>query len=159
MSLLAALSRAYDRLPDAPAHGFSAEKIGFCVLLNPDGSVASVEDLRDDDKKRSPRILQVPQPPIRTSGLKACFLWDKTAYALGIGGKEATATPAEHDFFKAEHERWLAQTTDEGLLSFLGFLRHWTADQFADWPQDISDKNIVFALAPDYMNGYIHDCQ
>ena len=42
MSLLASLVRAYDRLPDAPPYGFSTEKIGFCVLLNRDGSVATL---------------------------------------------------------------------------------------------------------------------
>lgn len=59
MSMLASLVRAYDRLPDAPPFGFSTEKIGFCVLLNAAGSVASVEDLRGDDRKRSPRMLLV----------------------------------------------------------------------------------------------------
>lgn len=39
MSLLSALVRAYDRLPDAPPYGFSSEKICFCVILNPDGTV------------------------------------------------------------------------------------------------------------------------
>lgn len=50
MSMLAALAQAYDRLPDKPPFGYSAEKIGFCVVLNADGSVADVVDLRDTDK-------------------------------------------------------------------------------------------------------------
>ena len=45
MSLLTSLARAYDRLPDAPPYGFSTEKIGFMVSLNPNGSVAHVIDL------------------------------------------------------------------------------------------------------------------
>ena len=66
MSLLAALARACDRLPNAPPYGFSSEKIGFCIVLNRDGSEAEVIDLRDTDKKRSPRMLLV-QFPIRES--------------------------------------------------------------------------------------------
>lgn len=54
MSLLASLVQAYDRLPDAPPYGFSTEKIGFCVLLNADGSVASVEDLRATTRNAAP---------------------------------------------------------------------------------------------------------
>ena len=69
MSLIAALTRAYDSLPDAPPFGYSSEKIGFCVVLNQDGSVIDVKDLRDTDKKRSPRVTFVPQAAKRTAGI------------------------------------------------------------------------------------------
>lgn len=75
MSLLASLVRAYDRLPDKPPFGFSVEKIGFCVTLRPDGAVDQVIDLRDDDRKRSPRMLLVPQAIKRTAGIAPNFLW------------------------------------------------------------------------------------
>lgn len=39
MSILASLAKAYDRLPDAPSYGLSAEKNGFLISLNDDGSV------------------------------------------------------------------------------------------------------------------------
>ena len=59
MSILASLVRAYDRLPDAPPYGYSSEKVGFLVSLNPDGSVAHVIDMRTDSgKKRLPLMLQ-----------------------------------------------------------------------------------------------------
>ena len=61
MSILAALTRAYERLPDAAPYGYSSEKIGFCIVLNPDGTVTEVADLRDTDKKCSPRLMLVPQ--------------------------------------------------------------------------------------------------
>lgn len=161
MSLLASLVRAYDRLPGAPPYGYSAEKIGFCVLLNPDGSVAGVADLRGDDKKRSPRVLLVPQPPIRTSGKKACFLWDKTAYCLGVTAGNAPRAQEEHALFVADHERWLADADDAGLRAFLSFLRRWTPDRFGppDWDQDLVDQNVVFALAGQHREGFIHDTQ
>lgn len=159
MSMLASLVRAYDRLPDAPPFGFSTEKIGFCVVLNADGSVASVEDLRGDDRKRSPRMLLVPQPPIRTSGKKSCFLWDKTAYSLSVTAGSHERILAEHRVFLMEHEKWLAGTADSGLLAFLRFLRAWTPEQFIGplWPDDLVDQNVVFALADEYREGFIHD--
>ncbi|MGD9919438.1 MAG: type I-C CRISPR-associated protein Cas8c/Csd1 [Paenirhodobacter sp.] len=159
MSLLAALVRAYDRLPDAPPFGYSAEKIGFCVVLNGDGTVTEVIDLRDTDKKRSPRVMLVPQPPVRTSGKKSCFLWDKTAYALGVTAGEAKRTAEEHAFFISEHERWLNGTEDAGLRAFLLFLSRWTPEDFAPplWTEDMRDLNVVFALQEEYRERFLHD--
>ncbi|MTH65597.1 type I-C CRISPR-associated protein Cas8c/Csd1 [Paracoccus shanxieyensis] len=159
MSMLASLVRAYDRLPDAPPFGFSTEKIGFCVLLNADGSVASVEDLRGDDRKRSPRMLLVPQAVKRTAGISPNFLWDKSAYVLGVTAGDGKRTAEEHAAFRARHAEWLAQTDDPGLLAFLRFLDGWTPDAFAApvWHDEMRDQNIVFALADEYRQGYLHD--
>lgn len=159
MSMLASLVRAYDRLPDAPPFGFSTEKIGFCVLLNADGSVASVEDLRGDDRKRSPRMLLVPQAVKRTAGIAPNFLWDKSAYVLGVTAGEGKRTAEEHAAFRARHAEWLAETDDPGLLAFLRFLDGWSPDAFALplWPEDLRDQNIVFALAEEYREGFLHD--
>ena len=55
LSLVASLVRTYERLPYAPEFDYSLQKIGFCVVLNPDGSVAEVTDLSDHDKNRKPR--------------------------------------------------------------------------------------------------------
>lgn len=93
-SLRAALVRAYDRLPDRPPFGYSTEKIGFCVVLNPDGSVAHVEDPRDTGKKRSPRRLMVPQARKRSVGIDLNMLWDKTAYVPGVTAGKGKRTGA-----------------------------------------------------------------
>lgn len=159
MSLLASLVRAYERLPDAPPFGYSTEKIGFCLVLNADGSVAEVVDLRDTDRKRSPRMLRVPQPPVRTSGKKSCFLWDKTAYALGVTAGDGKRTAEEHDFFISEHERWLSGTDDPGLRAFLLFLRRWSAEEFVPplWPAELCDLNLVFAFQEEYRERFLHE--
>lgn len=159
MSLLASLARAYDRLPDAPPYGFSTEKIGFCVLLNRDGSVAGVEDLRATDKKRSPRMLLVPQAVKRTAGISPNFLWDKSAYVLGVTAGEGKRTADEHAAFRARHAEWLTGTEDEGLLALTRFLTDWTPEAFAPpvWPEDLRDQNIVFALSDEYLDGMLHD--
>lgn len=157
MSLLAALARAYDRLPDAPPYGFSSEKIGFCIVLNPDGSVAEVADLRGDDKKRSPRMLLVPQAVKRTVGIAPNFLWDKSAYVLGVTAGEGKRTSDEHAKFRAQHLDWLAQSDDAGLQALRRFLEGWTAESFAPplWPDELRDQNIVFRLSGEYE--YLHD--
>lgn len=159
MSMLASLVRAYDRLPDAPPFGFSTEKIGFCVLLNADGSVASVEDLRGDDRKRSPRMLLVPQAVKRTAGIAPNFLWDKSAYVLGVTAGDGKRTAEEHAAFRARHAEWLAETDDPGLRAFLRFLDGWRPDAFAPplWRDEMRDQNIVFALAEEYRERFLHD--
>ena len=159
MSMLASLLRAYERLPDAPPFGFSAEKIGFCVLLNDDGSVAGVEDLRDTDKKRSPRMLLVPQAVKRTAGIAPNFLWDKSAYVLGVTAGEGRRTAEEHAVFRARHAEWLAGSDDRGLLALTRFLDRWVPGDFVPplWPEEVRDQNIVFALADGYRDGYLHD--
>lgn len=159
MSLLAALARAYDRLPDRPPYGFSSEKIGFCVVLNPDGSIASVEDLRDTDKKRSPMPMLVPQAVKRTAGIAPNFLWDKTAYVLGVTAGEGKRTAEEHARFCEKHAEWLAGADDAGLLAVLRFLDSWTTESFVPplWPNEMRDQNVVFALAENYRDEKIHD--
>lgn len=158
MSMLAALVRAYDRTPKAPPFGFSLEKIGFCVVLKPDGSVADVEDLRSEDKKRSPKMVLVPQAKKRTVGIDPNVLWDKTAYVLGVTAGEGKRTAEEHAAFKMKHLEWLAESLDEGLVALRRFLENWTPDQFSPprWGEEDRDQNLVFRLAGEEY-AYLHD--
>ncbi|WP_375553876.1 type I-C CRISPR-associated protein Cas8c/Csd1 [Roseovarius mucosus] len=157
MSLLSALTRAYDRLPDRPEQGFSSEKIGFCAVLNADGSVAEVIDLRDTDKKRSPKMLLVPQAVKRTAGIAPNFLWDKSAYVLGVTAAEGKRTAEEHAKFCEKHLEWLSETTDAGLLALRLFLERWEPISFAPplWDEETRDQNIVFRLSGEFE--FLHD--
>jgi len=152
MSLLASLARAHARRSDAPPFGFSTEKIGFVVTLRADGTPAHAIDLRGDDKKRTSAAILVPQAVKRTVGIAPNFLWDKTAYALGVTAGEGKRTAQEHEAFKARHRDWLAGTDDPGLLAFLGFLDRWVPEDFAalGWDESLRDQNAVFALASDW---------
>lgn len=149
MSVLAALARAYDRLPDAAPFGYSSEKIGCLVSLNADGAVAHVIDLRaGTGRKRQPQAMLAPQAVKRTVAISPNFLWDKTAYVLGVTAGEGRRTLEEHAAFRARHAEWLAGTEDEGLAAFLAFLAAWSPDRYAAplWPEDLKDQNVVFAL-------------
>lgn len=160
MSMLASLVRAYDRMDGKPPFGFSTEKIGFVVTLRVDGTPAHAIDLRADDKKRTPAALRVPQAVKRTVGIAPNFLWDKTAYALGVTAGEGRRTAQEHEAFKARHRDWLAGTDDAGLLAFLGFLGRWQPEDFAalGWDEGLRDLNVVFALASEWGDrGFLHD--
>lgn len=160
MSILSALARAYDHLPEAPAPGFSAEKISFVISLNTDGSVAQVVDIRDGSgKKRTPKMLEVPQGVKRASGIASNFLWDKTAYVLGITAGEGKRTAQEHAAFVERHLTALDGTEDAGLRALCLFLKSWNPEQFAPpfWPEEMRDQNVVFALESERLSGYLHD--
>ena len=161
MSMLAALTRAYERLPDRPRLGYSLEKIGFAISLHADGSVASVADLRaSEGKKKTPRLMLAPQPVKRTVAVAPNLLWDKTAYALGVTAGEGKRTAQEHAAFVARHEALLADETDEGLRALLAFLRDWTPARFEElgWSAEMKDANIVFALESDRLDQlFLHD--
>ena len=94
MSALASLVHAYDRLAErgeAPVFGYSVEKIGFLISLNEDGTVAGPPiDLREGEGKRKAlRLMRVPASFKRPGNTpKSFFLWDNTAFALGVSTDE-----------------------------------------------------------------------
>jgi CRISPR-associated protein Csd1 len=172
MSILASLAKAYERIKDAPPFGYSTEKIGFVISLNDDGAVVSVTDLRSEDNKKSPRMMQVPQPVKRTVAIAPNFLWDKTSYVLGVTAedfdkldedkrqKKVGRLADEHAAFVKRHLDALADSDDRGLKALRLFLQSWRPEQFAEprWPADVKDQNVVFALESDRQNGaYLHD--
>ncbi|MDD8024528.1 MAG: type I-C CRISPR-associated protein Cas8c/Csd1 [Paracoccaceae bacterium] len=179
MSMIASLVRAYERLPDAPPFGYSTEKIGFCLVLDLDGSVAEVIDLRDADKKRSPRMLEVPQAVKRTVGIAPNFLWDKSSYVLGVTSqkdiapreedspeeaearakaraKRLTRVADEHAAFRSRHHAWLDMSEDEGLIALLRFVESWSVGATPPpWLEEVSDQNLVFRLSGE--QAFLHD--
>jgi CRISPR-associated protein Csd1 len=144
-----------------PPYGYSAEKIGFAISLNEDGSVANVIDLRSSDgRKRLPRIMQVPQPAKRTVKIVPNLLWDKTSYALGVSGDADARTGKEHAAFIERQIEIFGQSADPGLKAFIAFLRQWSSEQFRPplWPEDMQDQNTVFVLETDRLRGiFLHD--
>lgn len=161
MSLLASLAAAYDRLPGAPPYGFSSEKVGFAISLDEHGTVCHVVDLRGEQgRKRTLRTILAPQPPKKASGIKPNFLWEKSAYALGVTLGEGKRTAQEHQAFKDRHAEWLGDTNDPGLLAFLRFLEKWSPDQFVEpvWLEEMKDQNFIFGLESERLSGvWLHN--
>ncbi len=165
MSALASLVHAYERLArrgEAPAFGYSVEKIGFLISLDEDGAPARPPiDLREGDgKKKIPRLMQAPQPAKRTSGVAPNFLWDKTSYVLGVTAGEGKRTSEEHAAFVARHKELLQDSNDEGLRALFRFLNSWRPENFATfgWSEELKDQNVVFCLESERRaNIRIHD--
>lgn len=161
MTILASLARAYERLPDAPAPGYSSEKIGFVISLHADGSVAHVIDWREGEgRKARPRPMTVPAS-FKRPGItpRAFFLWDNSAYVLGVSADETKDCSARHAAFRESHLAHLGETTDEGLVALRKFLENWSPAAFSGdfWPEDIKDQNIAFALESERRAGvFLH---
>ena len=156
MSVLSALARAYERLPDAPPIGYAPERIGALISLRPNGAVASLTDLRDTSgRKRLAPVMLVPQPVKRTVAISPNFLWDKTAYALGLTAGEGKRTVQEHAAFRNRHAEWLEGTEDEGLQAFLAFLDAWdpAGPMPQGWNDEVLDANVAFALDSERLAG------
>ena len=164
--ILASLARYYRRLaaendemgnPKVPPYGFSEEKIGWILVLDKEGRLKTVVPNLTADKKPQPKLMSVPRPEKRTSGIKPNFLWDKTAYALGVEAnknkaeaKEKPFTSSEKTFhaFKQYHLDLLQNSDDEGLQALCRFLQNWQPAHFAaeNLPAEMLDANIAFSL-------------
>src|SRR5581483_7819556 len=118
--------------------------------------VVSVIDLRSEDNRKSPRLMQVPQPVKRTVGIAPNFLWDKTSYVLGVTAenfdeldekkreKKIERLTNEHAAFAKRHLDALADNDDPGLVALRLFIQSWRPEQFTEplWLADMKDQNV-----------------
>ena len=157
MSILQALGEHYERLlanEAAPPYGYSIERVSFAIVLSPGGALLDVHDRRDlTGRTPRPGRMSVPRAVTRSVNVAPNFLWDKTAYVLGVTKDPDTQAPTacergERDAFVELHQRLLGDTDDEGLRSLLTFLEGWDAEQYAGLPHatEMLDANVVFRL-------------
>jgi CRISPR-associated protein Csd1 len=174
--ILSALNDLYHRLlanPDpnngmarVPPYGFSEQQISYCLVLSKSGALVGVEDIRDtSEKKVKPKLISVPRPEKRTSGVRANFLWDKTAYVLGVEGNKDKASVKENPWliatktfeaFKAFNSGVDEESGDIGLVAVQRFLASWKPDEFDSGLLGLEhvDTNVVFKLDGDLE--YVH---
>ena len=162
--ILQALNGYYDRLKedtesDIPLHGFSRQKINFALLLNRDGKLLQILDLRvTKDKKLLAKQIIVPEPFKRTVGIAPNFLWDNTGYVLGADAKENSDRAIKmFSEFKKFHHSMGDGFNDEGMVAILSFLDSWKpndAGSLERW-DELAGSNVVFQL--DGELGYIHE--
>ncbi len=158
MTVLQALDRYYDRLPDAVRPGWSREKFGWCMVLRADGEPLDVLDLRDNDgRKPRPKEYAVPAGVKRTAGIAPNFLWDKTSYVLGRTAGAGKRTKQEHAAFVDLHCERLVETGDAGLMALLRFLEIWQPEHYdtLKHADEMLDENVLFRLEGDA--GYLHE--
>jgi len=164
--ILQALNGYYERLRDnadvdIPLLGFSSQKIHFALLLNRNGKLLQVLDLREPQgNKLLPKQMIVPEPVIRTSSkISANFLWDNTGYVLGADNKgKRERTRETFEAFKRLHHHIGDRIDDEGIAAVLRFLDSWdplNASNLDYWDDMVKGANLTFRLDSEF--GYIHD--
>ena len=166
--ILQSLDKLYDRIKNEPEYnvsepGYSLQKIAFAVVLNPDGSLFQIEDIRTlNGKKMEPRQLQVlgANKP-SGSGLNASFLWDTVGYLLGYKPEPATEKELKRaaDSFNAFRELHLAcekEVNDPAFSAVCRFLEKWEPREAAKYPflAEVTGYG-VFRIKAEL--GYVHE--
>lgn len=159
--ILEALTHQYQRLIERgerglSPYGYSPEKISYAIVLSAEGDPVDVQSLLDTSgKKPVPRRMAVPQLA-RTADVRAGFLWDKSAYVMGVSAT-SKRVEREHQAFKDLHFAKLQQARDPGLRALVAFLEKWTPERFQSAPftPEMIDANFVFRL--DGTRGYLHE--
>jgi CRISPR-associated protein Csd1 len=165
--ILPALLGYYNRLEadpqgDVAPFGFSREKISFCLVLGPDGSLheRELQDVRREvDGKMRAQLMVVPDRGGRSGTLiKPNFLWDNTGYVLGRDSKgKPERSRKTFEAFRELHLRFAEGVDDEGLHALCRFLSTWDpaeAETLGKW-EEACDANIVFRLRGTHE--YVHD--
>lgn len=98
--ILKSLCDYYDRKAELPKEGLELKEIGFIIVIDERGQFLRFEDRRIDDN-HSQKFL-VRKSVERTSGIKANFLYDNSAYVLGYSQKKETVK--RFNAFKARVE-------------------------------------------------------
>ncbi|MCY3841521.1 MAG: type I-C CRISPR-associated protein Cas8c/Csd1 [Gammaproteobacteria bacterium] len=165
MTVLQALAGLHERLSatgEAPAFGFSRENISYAILIPLHGAGVDVQDIRDTSETvPRPGRQVVPRPVKRTGQPLPNFLWDKTAFALGVKRdsetRELVPAEREHAAFGDFHRRLLADCDDDAVRAFLRFLDRWRPDDYQGLrhADEMLDANVVFRL--DGELGFLHD--
>ena len=163
--ILQALNVYYERLRDnanvnIPLAGFGSQKIHFALLLNREGNLLQVIDLRErHGKKLLPKQIIVPEAVIKSVNIAANFLWDNTGYVLGADNKGNPERSKEtfNAFRKLHHD--IGDTIDdEGMAAVLKFLDSWdpsNAPKLEYWDDMVNGTNLAFQL--DGAFGYVSD--
>lgn len=148
-----------DPTSDIPQPGYAPQQISFAVILERDGTLVQVQDLRDTSEKPPRAVsMMVPEATIRAVNIAANFLWDNTGYVLGVDGKgNPERTAQTFAAFKELQHQVGDGLDDPGMQAVLRFLDSWDPESFykiGGW-EDILDKNVVFRLADEQR--YVHE--
>jgi len=161
--ILQALSGYYDRLKnssdtDIPLLGFGRQKIHFAIVINSQGKLLQIRDIRETlNKKQVPKQLTVPEGVKRASNVAPNFMWDNTGYVLGATNKENNKRTQQcFSAFKELHHTIGDNLDDEGMKAVLQFLNSWNqgeAPNLTHW-KEMAGMNLVFQLDGDLQ--YMH---
>ena len=141
--ILQALTRYYEDLRsrgEIAAPGWAPAKISFALCLNGDGELTQVVPTMEEAVKGrktvlQPQVFSLPAAVKRTAGVAANFLWDNSAYLLGIDQKGKPAR--SHECFAAAaklHHAVLDGVDSPAARAILTFFDTWEPEHAAEHP-------------------------
>lgn len=163
--ILQSLNSYYQRLKEdpelnMPPPGFGRQKIHFCLVIDKQGTLVQIKDLREvSGRKTIPVELLVPQiGKKRSVEIQPNFTWDNSGYVLGMDDKGKPERSLEcFKSFKNLHHNVGDHSEDEGMKALLNFLDTWNPEKTPEmekW-EEVAGQNLVFQLDGDRC--YIHD--
>ena len=138
--ILQALVRCYEALAERgelEKPGWSPMKVSWGLELDADGQVKSLLLMGGTDAKgkQIPRVMKLPDPVKRSSGVAANFLCDNSAYVLGIDAKGKPERTRE--CFAAcarKHQDVLKDVRHPTAKAILNFFERWKPENAACHP-------------------------
>jgi CRISPR-associated protein Csd1 len=162
--ILQALKSYYEReKEDLSPFGYENGKIHFELVLDGEGNLVQVNDLRpvDEKNKKAPyKRMKVPSLlKQRSVGIEPNFAWDNTGYVLGIDAKgKKERTLKYHQAFKELHKTVGGSLNNQKMRAVLKFLDGWKPEQvensIENW-EDVIGNNVVFRQEGEHT--YLHE--
>ncbi len=163
--ILQALNEYYERKRNEtqsamPPPGFSSEKFSYELIIDANGNLVQISDIREYSAKGKPfsKQLVVPQGEKKSVNVAANFLWGNTGYVLGKDSKgKPERTKRTFDAFKNLAHEIGDSLDDDDMRSLLRFLDGWNPDndEWKDRIAEVLDTNLVFRV--DGKKSFIHD--
>ena len=138
--ILQALVRCYEALAERgelEKEGWSPVKVSWGLELDADGQVKSLLLMGGTDAKgkQRPRIMKLPDPVKRSSGVAANFLCDNSAYVLGVDAKGKPERTRECFAACAQkHLNILKDVQHPTAKAILNFFERWKPENAACHP-------------------------
>jgi CRISPR-associated protein Csd1 len=163
--ILQRLAEYYDRMAaegtrEIVPPGYSRQKISFCIVLNPDGSLNQFESLLEEEGRvRRARSMIVPgQGKPSGQGLNPCMLWDNAEYLLGYTNDLKRVERARRTFeaSRVMHLGLEGRISHPSYTIVCSFLRNWAADRAHNHPEleEMTSNFGVFRIAGETQ--YVH---
>ena len=167
--ILQRLAQHYDRIAASgdedsqlASPGFSRQKISFCIVLEPDGRLNTVQSMQKQMGRAlvATSMLLPGQGKPSGQGINPCFLWDNAAYMLGWvseADKQKRAI-ACFESFREKHLAVESQISHPAFNAVCSFLRNWSPDKAIEIEAELlkSATNFgVFRIAGDMR--YVHE--
>ncbi|HML46090.1 MAG TPA: type I-C CRISPR-associated protein Cas8c/Csd1 [Clostridia bacterium] len=161
--MLASLVRYYDAMAakgKMPLPGYGPAKVSYALALRESGELYDVIPLAETvrvgkkDVER-PRILQVPEPVVRTVGVLSNFLCDNSGYFLGCDSKGKPERSRQcFDAAKTLHLKVLDGARGAAARAVSSFFQTWKPEGAAEhpalkpyWEGILKGGNLIFWVA------------